>query len=170
MVTNDFYIFVCDHQNPCLTRNTYFIKKYIYDHYNSYMTFKETKFIWPLYFTNDHKNKEKIWKICATIESCKWPWKKVNAEKEIKISDCNHTWLIQNNIRVPYIDRLSDASFWTNLSTTQLQLDINARLLQNMSWFINPLYPILNTPPPYNFFFLPPYLDFTLLKKIMWVR
>ena len=59
-------------------------KKYICDHYISCMTFKETKLQWPLYFTNDHKNKEKIWKICATIESCKWPWKKVNAEKERK--------------------------------------------------------------------------------------
>ena len=51
-------------------------KKYICDHYISCMTFKETKLQWPLYFTNDHKNKEKIWKNFATLKSCKWPLQK----------------------------------------------------------------------------------------------
>ena len=62
--------------NPIFDRkHIFYKKKNMCAHFNSYMTFKEIKIIWPLYFTNDHENQEKIWKICATLKSCKWPWK-----------------------------------------------------------------------------------------------
>ena len=73
-------------QNICFRSNMGFngrkqILKFINDHILTKMTTlkKSKKIIWPLNLTNDHKNKKKKnLKICATIKSCKWPWKKVN--------------------------------------------------------------------------------------------